>query len=129
MKTITTTYFSEKDLPRIGETFTKDGKEYEVVENRVQNVSIAKLASPYVVNTAEVQEVVKPLLAEIKERCFTKDYEASDTEAMGMLLSKYFQYAGDDVLEAAYYGLEDSNFHGEAKAVLDLMNGETVIEK
>jgi len=77
----------------------------------------------------EVKQELKPLLERIKRTSFVKPYQATDTEAMGMLISKFFEWAGEDIMEAAYYALEDANFHGEAKAVLDLLNGETVIEK
>ena len=77
----------------------------------------------------QVQAAIRPVLEQIKKESFVPDDKASDTEAMGMLISKFFEWAGEDIMEAAYYGLEDANFHGEAKAVLDLMNGETVIEK
>lgn len=60
---------------------------------------------------------VQRLLEEIKRDCFSPDYEASDTEAMGLLLSHVFDYDGADILRVAEAALEDSNFHAEAAAL------------
>lgn len=69
----------------------------------------------------QVQAAIRPVLEQIKKDSFVEDYEASDTEAMGMLLSKYFEWAGDSILEASYYGLEDANFRTEADIVKHLI--------
>lgn len=60
---------------------------------------------------------VQAMLEKIKRECFSPGYEASDTEAMGLLLSHFFDYDGADILRAAETALEDANFHAEAAAL------------
>jgi hypothetical protein len=60
---------------------------------------------------AEVTAGVRPILDEIKSTYFVAGYDASDEEAMGILLARFFEWDGIAVLTAAGYGLEDSNFH------------------
>lgn len=43
--------------------------------------------------------------------------EVTDEMALGMALSKYFDYNGQSILEAAREGLEDSNFHQEVEQI------------
>lgn len=74
----------------------------------------------------QVQSAIRPVLEQIKRESFVPDYEATDEEAMGMLLSKYFEWAGEPILQAAYYGLEDANFHTEARHVQSIIDGEIV---
>lgn len=59
----------------------------------------------------EVTQAVQPLLDGIKASYFNNDYQATNEEAMGILLAQYFDWDGIAVLTAAGYGLEDSNFH------------------
>lgn len=67
------------------------------------------------------KEIVKNLLNTIKKECFVKGYEATDEEAMGLLLSKYFDYSGVPILESAMRGLEDANFHKESEQVQNII--------
>lgn len=64
-----------------------------------------------------LKNITELLLAELKETCFVKGYEASDEEAMGMLVSKFFEYNGDAILKASSLALENANFHKEAEVV------------
>ena len=41
-----------------------------------------------------VQHTMVPILNKIKKESFVDGYEASDTEAFGLLLSKYFKWVG-----------------------------------
>jgi hypothetical protein len=70
------------------------------------------------------KDSVRKILNRIKQKRFVSSYEASDAEAMGILMSEYFEYAGIDVMRAASSGLEDSNFHTE-NAKLQEMIAET----
>lgn len=67
------------------------------------------------------KKIVKNLLDTIKKESFVKGYEATDEEAMGLLLSKYFEYAGVAILESAMHGLEDANFHKESEQVQNII--------
>lgn len=64
---------------------------------------------------------VKEILEGIKKESFVDDYKASDTEAMGMLLSKYFKWNGIAIMDASCYGLEDANFHTECSQIRELI--------
>ena len=58
-----------------------------------------------------VQNTMVPILNKIKKDCFVDGYKASDAEAFGLLLSKYFKWDGDYIVEASFHALEDANFH------------------
>ena len=71
---------------------------------------------------------VQAMLEEIKRESFSPGYEASDTEAMGLLLSHFFDYDGEDILKAAEGALEDSNFHDTCAEVGEIrkrLEGDT----
>ena len=59
-------------------------------------------------------------LERIKKDSFVDTYQASDTEAMGLLLSRFYQWDGIDIMEAAKYALEDANFHTESGQLADM---------
>ena len=63
------------------------------------------------VKDLNVQNTMVPILNKIKKECFEDWYKASDTEAFGMLLSKYFKWDGYEICKAGYSALEDANFH------------------
>ena len=75
-------------------------------------------------------EVVKELtdseLSEIKKVSFMDDYDASDAEAFGTMMSKYFEYDGYEIAEAAGNALEDANFHSWAKVLRDPDSMDTI---
>ena len=58
-----------------------------------------------------VKNTMVPILNKIKKESFVDGYEASDTEAFGLLLSKYFKWSGDEIVEASFSALEDANLH------------------
>lgn len=62
----------------------------------------------------DMHDQVKTILAHIKKESFVEGYNASDAEAMGLLMSRHFGWDGRPIIDAAAYGLEDSNFHTEA---------------
>jgi hypothetical protein len=61
------------------------------------------------------------LLAEIvtgiRETAFVRGYEATDAEAVGLLVARLFEWDGIAVMRAAQFSLEDANFHDEAVKV------------
>jgi hypothetical protein len=71
-----------------------------------------------------MKEQIKQLLNQIKSESFVQGYEATDEEAMGLLLSKYFEWDGQKCLEAVYSALEDSNWHTENRVIRKLIDGE-----
>lgn len=70
------------------------------------------------VDKEKLQAVVK----EINKVSFVKGHVPSDEQALGIVLSKYFYYDGLSVLQAAFYALEDANFHTEAAVVAEMAN-------
>jgi hypothetical protein len=70
------------------------------------------------------RKTIEKLLYEIKQTSFVEGYKdrATDEEAMGLLLSKYFGWHGKQILQATYYALEDSNFHKENETIEKLLN-------
>ena len=71
--------------------------------------------------TAEVKKAVGTVLEQIKKESFVDGYKASDEEAMGLLVSKYFEWDGLSILRASHDALEDANFHSEAEVVDGLL--------
>lgn len=61
-----------------------------------------------------MDEKIKEILEEIKRESFVAGYNATDEEAMGLLLSRFFEWDGFAIMDAAAYALEDANFHTEA---------------
>ena len=70
--------------------------------------------SDYEVYEAEIQSfknAIDGMLAVIKKNSFEAGYEPSKGRLFGNLMSKYFEWDGYDIAEAAAEALEDSNFH------------------
>lgn len=67
------------------------------------------------------KDVVKAVLNRIKKESFVADYTATDEEAMGLLISKYFEWGGESILQASGFALEDANFHTENETVQELL--------
>ncbi len=63
------------------------------------------------VKDLNIKNTMVPILDKIKKESFEDWYEGSDTEAFGLLLSKYFEWDGDYIVEATFNALEDANFH------------------
>jgi hypothetical protein len=80
-------------------------------------------------NADEITKTIQPLLDAIKRDRFNDDYQATNEEAMGILLSNYFDWDGIAVLTAASHGLEDSNFHTLSAKVDRLITAENRAEK
>ena len=72
--------------------------------------------------TQDIQEAVKPILAKIRTAAFVAEYrdQATDEECMGLLVSKYFEWAGKPILMALIEALEDSNYHKLTEAINEL---------
>ncbi len=65
---------------------------------------------------------VSAILEGIKKGSFTDQYQASDEEAMGLLISKYFHWDGLSILKAFYEALEDANFHTENEVIQGMID-------
>ncbi len=62
---------------------------------------------------------LKALIDAQKQKSFVPEYrdKATDEEALGLMISKYFEWDGLAVLKVTYAGLEDSNFHTENQTI------------
>lgn len=53
----------------------------------------------------------------VKRISFTPSYPATDAEALGLIVSNFFQQDGLAILRTAQYALEDANLHGQSGEV------------
>lgn len=58
-----------------------------------------------------LNDQLKKLIELQKKIAFTKPNEASDSEALGLLVSKQCKWQGDDIFDVSYRAFEDSNYH------------------
>ena len=58
-----------------------------------------------------LNDQLKKLIELQKKIAFTKPNEASDSEALGLLVSKQCKWQGDDIFNVSYRAFEDSNYH------------------
>lgn len=67
---------------------------------------------------------LKNLIEKKKDEAFRSEYrsKATDEEALGLIISSYFQWNGLAILRTLYSALEDANFHRENKAIQALIN-------
>lgn len=56
---------------------------------------------------------IKTLIEDTVKAKFMEEYQAGikDTEALGVMLSSYFEWDGIQILDCFQAALEDSNFH------------------
>tara|TARA_R110000782_G_scaffold80894_2_gene160085 strand:- start:39 stop:341 length:303 start_codon:yes stop_codon:yes gene_type:complete len=59
---------------------------------------------------AMVAAIMPTLLTAIKQKAFVKGYEATDAEALGLVVSKFCEWNSEAITEVAAQALEDSNF-------------------
>lgn len=64
---------------------------------------------------------LRKLIDERKQEHFTDPSKASDAEALGVIISVFFEWDGIQILEAFEAALEDANFHTEAGLVSDML--------
>tara|TARA_R100000541_G_scaffold58691_1_gene70314 strand:- start:16 stop:276 length:261 start_codon:yes stop_codon:yes gene_type:complete len=60
-------------------------------------------------------EVVKDLMPNVinlvKEKAFINPDQASDCDALGILVARCLDWSGEDIMEVIFSALEDSNYH------------------
>lgn len=59
----------------------------------------------------EPKETLRQLIEEKKRTAFNSDYVASDAEALGILISQYFEWDGEQIFQTMFNAMEDANFH------------------
>ena len=58
-----------------------------------------------------INEKLKQLIQETKARAFVNPDTANDTDALGILLSTYCEWQGNDIFDVSYRAFEDANYH------------------
>lgn len=69
-----------------------------------------------------IKSKLQAILHEIKETHYTNPKSVSDSQAIGILMAKYFEWDGLEILKATFEGLEDSNFHSENEVILQMIH-------
>ena len=65
------------------------------------------------------RDVIRALVEATKRDSFTAGYKATDAEAFGLLMARYFEW-DSRILAAAAYALEDANFHTECGQIREM---------
>lgn len=60
----------------------------------------------------KIKAVLQPLVKEVRNEVFINPENATDEEALGILLAKYLDWDGYKIKEVAEFAFEDANFHG-----------------
>jgi hypothetical protein len=79
----------------------------------------------------DLKTQLKELIRQTIKSAYIQEYQekATDTDALGLILSAYFEYDGLAILKTAYSALEDANFHAEnieIKKLIDKLEKENV---
>ena len=72
----------------------------------------------------EVQDFIRPLIQITKQTSYAEGYAATDEEAMGLLISKFFGWDGLAIGETAEHAFEDANFHELNEQFTELLDKE-----
>lgn len=68
-----------------------------------------------------MSEMLKYLIEKRKKESFVDGYEATDEEALGVIIASYFDHTGIDILKTLSYALEDANFHSENSVIREMI--------
>jgi hypothetical protein len=60
---------------------------------------------------ALIKDMFQTALKMQKEISFTNTDSATDTEALGIMISQQLKWSGDKIFETAYNAFEDANYH------------------
>lgn len=65
---------------------------------------------------AKSKELIREAISITRKIAFTPEYanKVSDSEVMGVIISRHFDWQGRQIAEVAFAALEDSNFHKES---------------
>ena len=64
-----------------------------------------------------IAQVLPTLLDAIKEKAYVNGYKASDTEALGLVVSKFTKWDLGAILNVTSEALEDANYDDVAKQI------------
>ena len=69
----------------------------------------------------EIESLFKMCIAARKEMSFVNPQQATDAEAIGLLVSHHFMFSGVEALRVCSAALEDSNFHSTNDEILEII--------
>lgn len=71
---------------------------------------------------------LKELIKECKKDFYIPEFQekASDADALGILISQYFEWNGSEIFKTTYSAFEDSNFHTFNEKIKELWSLENV---
>jgi len=58
-----------------------------------------------------ISEKLKALIEEQKNQSFIDPKQATDCEALGLMISQFCKWDGNKIFESTFNAFEDSNFH------------------
>ena len=59
----------------------------------------------------KIEDKLKKLIEEQKEKSFTDPSQASDCDALGIMISQYLKWDGNEIFKTCYNAFEDANYH------------------
>ena len=73
-----------------------------------------------------MNEQLQDLIQDTIRSHYERDYQAgvSDAEALGVMISQYFEWDGIRILDAFQAALTDANFHSVSAAIDDIRKKE-----
>lgn len=66
------------------------------------------------------KDFLKDAILATKHESFVEPEKADDLEALGILVSKYTEWTGEDIVKVFLAALEDSNFHELGEKIEEL---------
>ena len=58
-----------------------------------------------------IENKLKKLIEEQKEKSFVNPTQASDCDALGIMISQYLKWDGNEIFKTCYNAFEDANYH------------------
>ena len=58
-----------------------------------------------------IQDKLKKLIEEQKQKSFVNPTQASDCNALGIMISQYLKWDGNEIFKTCYNAFEDANYH------------------
>ena len=64
----------------------------------------------------QLQKELSEMIEKCRSRWISHDYQSitEDPRIIGMMIAKYLEWDGSQILDACFSALEDANFHTEA---------------
>jgi len=58
-----------------------------------------------------VKDLMPYVIQLVKEKAFINPDQATDADALGIIVAKYLKWDGADIIETMFSALEDANYH------------------